>query len=159
LSITAQLPHPLLHVPALTIIRLSGRFTLLIKTAIIIIIMTPNLTEMVKKALDAIHFPRVHNKPKQQQETPPQAAKSGTHNNKFVFDKDKVTVIFVLGGPGAGQSSFLSFSSSSPQPLSRFFKEKGRSVASSPRPLIAATSPRANSYAKRRNARTRSLVI
>ena len=101
LSITEQLPHPPLHVPALTIIHLSGRFTPLIKTAIIIIIMTPNLTEMVNKALDAIHFPRVHHKPKQQQETPPQA-ESGTHNNKLVFDKDKVTVIFVLGGPGAG---------------------------------------------------------
>jgi hypothetical protein len=102
LSITEQLPHPPLHVPALTIIRLSGRFTLLIKTAINNIIMTSNLTEMVKKALDAIRFPRVHNKPEQQQETPPPQAESGTHNNKFAFDKDKVTVIFVLGGPGAG---------------------------------------------------------
>jgi hypothetical protein len=45
--------------------------------------MAPNLIE---KIADALHIPAAH---------------------KPIFEKEKVTVIFVLGGPGAGMCSFL----------------------------------------------------
>jgi Adenylate kinase len=99
--ITVQLPNPPLHVPAQSITRSSGPFTLLIKTAI----MAPNLTEMVKSMLfNAIHFPGVHeHKKQQQQEVLP--VESGI-NKEPIFSIEKVTVIFVLGGPGAGTVTF-----------------------------------------------------
>jgi len=54
--------------------------------------MAPNIVE---KIADALHLPGSH--------------KSGGGaegaTTKPIFDKEKVTVIFVLGGPGAGASS------------------------------------------------------
>jgi hypothetical protein len=102
--ITVHLLLPPLHVPAQTITRSSGLFTLLIKTTI----MVPNLAEMVKNMIfSAIHFPGIHER-KQQQHQEVLPAESGT-NKQPKFSTKKVTVIFVLGGPGAGRATFSFF--------------------------------------------------
>ena len=65
--------------------------------------MAPNLVE---KIADALHIPGVHKREDDASAAP--AAEGET--KKPIFEKEKVTVIFVLGGPGAGVS--LSFSHS-----------------------------------------------
>jgi UMP-CMP kinase len=63
--------------------------------------MAPNLVE---KIADALHIPGVH---KREGEASAAAATAEGEAKKPIFEKEKVTVIFVLGGPGAGMS--LSF--------------------------------------------------
>lgn len=69
--------------------------------------MAPNLLE---KIADAIHLPGVH---KREGEASAAAATATAEGDakKPIFEKEKVTVIFVLGGPGAGMplSFFPSF--------------------------------------------------
>ena len=60
--------------------------------------MAPNIVE---KIADALHLPGFHGRG-----DGAEGATSAT--TKPIFDNEKVTVIFVLGGPGAG-SVFLSF--------------------------------------------------
>jgi hypothetical protein len=72
--------------------------------------MAPNLIE---KIADALHIPAVH---------------------KPIFDNEKVTVIFVLGGPGAGVCSvplrfFPLFFSPPSCRIYCFMQEKERSAA------------------------------
>jgi hypothetical protein len=57
--------------------------------------MAPNIVE---KIADALHIPSVH----KHEDTA--AATAGGETKKPIFEKEKVTVIFVLGGPGAGVS-------------------------------------------------------
>lgn len=66
--------------------------------------MAPN--NLVEKIADALHIPGVHKRGDGAEAAP--AAEGET--KKPIFEKEKVTVIFVLGGPGAGVS--LSFSHS-----------------------------------------------
>ena len=68
--------------------------------------MAPNLLE---KIADAIHLPGVHKR-----EGEASAAAAEGDAKKPIFEKEKVTVIFVLGGPGAGMPFFLPFLSSFP---------------------------------------------
>jgi hypothetical protein len=70
--------------------------------------MAPNLVE---KIADALHLPGTH---KQEDHASAAASTAEGATKKPIFEKDKVTVIFVLGGPGAGV--FLSFSPSLPHP-------------------------------------------
>ena len=58
--------------------------------------MAPNVVE---KIADALHIPGVN---KNEDETA--ATAGGETTKKPIFEKEKVTVIFVLGGPGAGKS-------------------------------------------------------
>jgi UMP-CMP kinase len=58
--------------------------------------MAPNVVE---KIADALHTPGVH-----KQEEDKAAATAAGEAKKPIFEKEKVTVIFVLGGPGAGVS-------------------------------------------------------
>ena len=70
--------------------------------------MAPNLVE---KIADALHLPGTH---KQEDHMSAAASTAEGATKKPIFEKEKVTVIFVLGGPGAGVS--LSFSPSLPHP-------------------------------------------
>ena len=70
--------------------------------------MAPNLVE---KIADALHLPGTH---KQEDHTSAAASTTEGATKKPIFEKEKVTVIFVLGGPGAGVS--LSFSPSPTPP-------------------------------------------
>jgi hypothetical protein len=58
--------------------------------------MAPNIVE---KIADVLHIPGV-NKHEDQVAT----TAGGETKKKPIFEKEKVTVIFVLGGPGAGKS-------------------------------------------------------
>jgi hypothetical protein len=58
--------------------------------------MAPNIVE---KIADALHIPGVH-----KHEEDKAATTAGGRTRKPIFEKEKVTVIFVLGGPGAGVS-------------------------------------------------------
>jgi hypothetical protein len=58
--------------------------------------MAPNIVE---KIADALHIPGVH-----KHEDKAAATAAGGETKKPIFEKEKVTVIFVLGGPGAGVS-------------------------------------------------------
>jgi len=58
--------------------------------------MAPNI---VKKIADALHVPGVNNHEDKA------TATTGGETKKPIFDKEKVTVIFVLGGPGAGKGT------------------------------------------------------
>ncbi|KAI0003315.1 UMP-CMP kinase [Russula compacta] len=60
--------------------------------------MAPNL---IGKIADALHLPGTH---KSGDETQAVATAEGA-SKKPIFDKEKVTVIFVLGGPGAGKGT------------------------------------------------------
>ena len=55
----------------------------------------------MEKIADALHIPHRHHQeaPKEEAQPAAEAAKPTP-----VFDSEKVTVIFVLGGPGAGES-------------------------------------------------------
>jgi len=57
--------------------------------------MAPNIVE---KIADALHIPGVH---KHEDNA---SATAGGETKKPIFEKEKVIVIFVLGGPGAGVS-------------------------------------------------------
>lgn len=57
--------------------------------------LAPNIAE---KIADARRFPLVH------EHEDKAAATAGGETRKPIFEKEKVTVIFVLGGPGAGVS-------------------------------------------------------
>jgi hypothetical protein len=59
--------------------------------------MAPNIVE---KIADALHIPGVH------KDDDKAAATDGGETKKPIFEKEKVTVMFVLGGPGAGVSLF-----------------------------------------------------
>ncbi|KAF8479047.1 UMP-CMP kinase [Russula ochroleuca] len=61
--------------------------------------MAPNLVE---KIADALHIPGVH---KREGEASAAAATAEGEAKKPIFEKEKVTVIFVLGGPGAGKGT------------------------------------------------------
>jgi UMP-CMP kinase len=63
--------------------------------------MAPNLVE---KIADALHLPGAHKRDDQA------VATAEGEIKKPIFEKEKVTVIFVLGGPGAGVSLSLSLS-------------------------------------------------
>ena len=63
--------------------------------------MAPN---PVEKTADVLHLPGVHKR----EEDYAEAASEGD-TKKPIFEKEKVTVIFVLGGPGAGVSLSFSF--------------------------------------------------
>jgi UMP-CMP kinase len=58
--------------------------------------MAPNIVE---KIADALHIPGVD-----KHEDKAAATAGGETKKKPIFEKEKVTVIFVLGGPGAGVS-------------------------------------------------------
>jgi len=59
--------------------------------------MAPN---PVEKTADVLHLPGVHKR----EEDHAEAASEG-ETKKPIFEKEKVTVIFVLGGPGAGKGT------------------------------------------------------
>jgi len=63
--------------------------------------MAPNVIE---KIIDALHLPGAH---KHGDEASAEATPATTEGvtKKPIFDKEKVTVIFVLGGPGAGKGT------------------------------------------------------
>ncbi len=73
--------------------------------------MAPNIVE---KIADALHIPGVHKHEDNASSTAEGVAR------KPIFEKEKVTVIFVLGGPGAGvslSSSFLPHTPHTPRQL------------------------------------------
>ena len=55
-------------------------------------------SNIAEKIADAIRTPAVH---RREDKAP---ATAGAESKKPIFEKEKVTVIFVLGGPGAGVS-------------------------------------------------------
>jgi len=62
--------------------------------------MAPNLVE---KIADALHLPGIHKQEDHASSTAVSTAEGATKNP--IFEKEKVTVIFVLGGPGAGKGT------------------------------------------------------
>jgi len=58
--------------------------------------MAPNIIE---KIADVLHIPGVH---KHEDKAP---ATAGGETKKPIFEREKVTVVFVLGGPGAGKGT------------------------------------------------------
>ena len=103
--------------------------------------MAPNLVEMIAEALNI------------------------PINRKPIFEKEKVTVIFVLGGPGAGVCSsslplLLRFSLMLFEFITNVFntitQEKERSAAFLSKSITSPTSLRAISSAPSRTAPTRN---
>lgn len=64
--------------------------------------MAPNLVE---KIADVLHLPGAHKHGDEAQAAAEASATTECAPQKPIFNKEKVTVIFVLGGPGAGVSS------------------------------------------------------
>jgi len=74
--------------------------------------MAPNVVE---KIIDALHLPSAHKRGDEASaEGAPATATAEGVTKKPIFDNEKVTVIFVLGGPGAGMPFLPSFSSPPP---------------------------------------------
>jgi hypothetical protein len=59
---------------------------------------------VIEKIADALHIPRAHHSEQQSAAEASGSAAPVVDNkpNQPVFDSSKVTVIFILGGPGAG---------------------------------------------------------
>jgi hypothetical protein len=92
-------PAPLLAVALASFVTpLSGPFTRPIKT---VTAMAPNAVENIA---DVPHVPDVHRHEEDKAAAAAAAAGLGGETRKPIFDKEKVTVILVLGGPGAGVS-------------------------------------------------------
>jgi len=64
--------------------------------------MAPNLVE---KIVDALHLPGAHKHGDEAQAAAEASATTECAPQKPIFNKEKVTVIFVLGGPGAGKGT------------------------------------------------------